>query len=68
MIALMLPAMSFAVVMLFLAGAMRKRNCPRCERPLPAVRKPQNRQQMLWGGWTCGRCGCELDRRGRVIE
>ena len=44
------------------------KQCPRCGEPVPKFRKPANRRQALWGGWTCTRCGCEMDRRGRVIE
>ncbi|MBY0512580.1 MAG: hypothetical protein K2P78_01555 [Gemmataceae bacterium] len=46
-----------------LAGA----ECPRCGEPLPAVRKPKNRRQVLWGGWTCDECGCEIDKWGREV-
>jgi hypothetical protein len=42
--------------------------CPNCAEPMPTIRKPKNRRQALWGGWTCPKCGCELDRRGRRIE
>jgi hypothetical protein len=68
MIALFITSMGAAAAVLFVAGATRKRNCPRCEMPLPALRQPRHRRQALHGGWTCGRCGCELDRRGKVIE
>jgi hypothetical protein len=50
-------------------GLLQKpRVCPECGTPAPKVRKPANRRQMLWGGWTCPKCGCELDRRGRKVE
>ena len=42
-------------------------DCPRCGEPLPAVRKPKNRRQMLWGGCTCEECGCEIDKWGREL-
>jgi hypothetical protein len=42
--------------------------CPECGEQLPKVRKPANRRQMLWGGWTCPNCGCEVDRKGRTID
>lgn len=41
--------------------------CPRCGTPVPAVRKPANRRQVLWGGWTCPECGCEIDKWGREV-
>jgi len=42
--------------------------CPDCGAKLPAVRIPKSRREMLWGGVTCPRCGCELDRSGNKIE
>jgi ribosomal protein L37AE/L43A len=42
--------------------------CPECGTPAPKVRRPANRRQMLWGGWTCPECGTELDRRGRRVR
>ncbi|HLW68320.1 MAG TPA: hypothetical protein VKS79_23590 [Gemmataceae bacterium] len=39
--------------------------CPNCGQPAPAVRKPANFQQALWGGNTCKECGCEYDKWGR---
>ncbi len=42
-------------------------NCPRCKQPMPQVRKPMSLSQTLWGGGTCVRCGCEMDKWGREI-
>ena len=42
-------------------------NCPRCQTPVPRVRKPKSRREMLWGGATCGKCGCEMDKWGNPI-
>jgi uncharacterized membrane protein len=41
--------------------------CTQCGTPAPAIRKPANRRQMLWGGWTCAECGYELDKWGRPV-
>jgi hypothetical protein len=41
--------------------------CPDCGASLPMFRKPANKRQGLWGGWTCPECGCEVDRRGRKV-
>ena len=41
--------------------------CPRCNTPLPQIRKPQNIRQTLWGGGTCPKCGAELDKWGRDV-
>jgi hypothetical protein len=42
-------------------------NCPRCKQSVPQVRKPVSLSQALWGGGTCQRCGCEIDKWGREI-
>ena len=41
--------------------------CPRCKLALPRVRKPKNLKQVLWGGWTCKNCSCEVDKWGKEI-
>ena len=41
-------------------------NCPACGSPMPQVRQPKSRRQALWGGWTCAKCGCEVDKWGRL--
>lgn len=40
-------------------------NCPRCH--AARVRKPKSRREMLWGGGTCDKCGCEMDKWGNPI-
>jgi hypothetical protein len=55
-----------AALVLTLATPQRK--CPDCGEPIPRFRRPANRRQALWGGGTCPKCGCEVDRRGRKIE
>jgi hypothetical protein len=32
------------------------------------IRKPKNRRQALWGGWTCEACGLEYDKWGRTVD
>lgn len=46
---------------------MTPTNCPKCNAPLPAVRKPTTFKQGLWGGWTCQKCGCEVDKWGKEM-
>jgi ribosomal protein L37AE/L43A len=36
--------------------------CPSCNEPLPTFRRPKNFRQMMWGGWTCEKCGSEFDK------
>jgi hypothetical protein len=43
-------------------------NCPRCKQPMPQIRNPKSFSQFLWGGGTCGSCGCELDKWGRELK
>lgn len=42
-------------------------NCPRCHAPVPRLRKPKSRREMLWGGGICDKCGCEMDKWGNPI-
>jgi hypothetical protein len=42
--------------------------CMQCDTSAPLFRKPANRRQALWGGWTCAECGFELDKWGRPVE
>jgi hypothetical protein len=43
-------------------------HCPQCHELVPAVRVPANRRQALWGGATCVKCGCEMDKWGNIVE
>lgn len=56
------------LAVLVFALVQKRPDCPECGAPMPKVRTPANRRQMLWGGWTCPGCGTELDRRGRRVE
>ena len=44
---------------------VRQHPCPRCGQILGNI-KPGKRtgQQVLWGGWTCPNCRCDVDRHG----
>jgi hypothetical protein len=42
-------------------------NCPFCHAPVPRVRKPRSRRQLFWGGGTCEKCGCEMDKWGKPL-
>lgn len=43
----------------------RRKLCPRCGTQMPLFRKPSDKEEMLWGGWTCPNCGCKMDKYGR---
>jgi hypothetical protein len=42
--------------------------CPVCETQQPAIRRPTSFRQLLRGGWTCAKCGTEIDRHGNAID
>ncbi len=42
-------------------------HCPRCRTRQPALRQPMSQEQMLWGGWTCAKCGLHIDKWGRSM-
>jgi hypothetical protein len=39
-------------------------NCPACGLKMPARRQPASFRQAVIGGWTCPKCGCEMDKWG----
>jgi hypothetical protein len=41
--------------------------CPTCGASGGALRPPRSLNEMLWGGWTCQKCGCVMDKWGRAI-
>jgi hypothetical protein len=46
---------------------LKKVHCPVCKYEMPAIRKPKNFRQAMWGGWTCPNCTAEVDKWGKVI-
>jgi predicted SprT family Zn-dependent metalloprotease len=42
--------------------------CKNCEAKLSRFRRPDNAKQFWHGGWTCRKCGKQLDRRGYVLN
>jgi C4-type Zn-finger protein len=42
--------------------------CPKCDEQMPLVRVPENIQELMWGGWTCPKCGCKMDKFGKSID
>jgi len=42
--------------------------CPNCRAKMPYIRLPLNERQEMWGGWTCFKCGTEMDKWGRKID
>jgi len=69
-------ALLFVGILLVAVGTVTKNgwginldpvNCPACGCPMPQVRQPKTLRQKLWGGGTCEKCGCEMDKWGRMI-
>lgn len=44
-----------------------RKHCAVCGVVQPRFRLPRTVRQWAWGGWTCRRCGTELDRQGRRV-
>jgi hypothetical protein len=42
--------------------------CGKCDEPAPSFQLPASGKQAARGGWTCRKCGAELDRRGQPVE
>jgi hypothetical protein len=40
-------------------------SCPSCGSPVSRIRKPSSGEEALWGGYTCQKCGCRMDKWGR---
>jgi hypothetical protein len=49
-------------------GSFFGTSCPRCGERLPMIRKPTSSGEAMWGGWTCPKCGCKVDKHGRERE
>ena len=53
------------VVVMFFTKSMTC--CPDCSERLPHLQFRKSRRARLWGGWTCSRCGCEIDKSGKKV-
>jgi DNA-directed RNA polymerase subunit RPC12/RpoP len=47
---------------------LKEVSCPNCKKVVSKIRKPTNRRQVLWGGWTCVECGTEMDKYGVKVN
>jgi hypothetical protein len=36
--------------------------CPRCDTKPSGIRMPRSLREVLWGGWTCPKCGARIDK------
>ena len=46
---------------------LKRTVCPACGTQAPIIRKPRSFKQAMWGGWTCTKCGQEIDKWGRAV-
>lgn len=47
---------------------LAKVHCPRCRKAMPPLRVPAGLHEILWGGWTCPRCDCRMNKWGFGVE
>jgi predicted RNA-binding Zn-ribbon protein involved in translation (DUF1610 family) len=75
---------AFAVLLAFYIGYRKKlkigegnemglnlstdNKCPSCGTDLPTIRRPKTFRQMMWGGWTCDKCGTEFDKWLKPVQ
>jgi hypothetical protein len=72
---IMIPLLLIGVVMVVHGNIVRNRwginshrvRCPRCNSEMPKIRRPKSVRELLWGGGTCQRCGCVMDKWGNQI-
>ena len=46
---------------------LKKVNCPKCGKEQKQIRLPKDKNEIVWGGWTCPNCGCKMDKFGNEI-
>lgn len=61
---ILLGALTGGGIVLVFALFRPKPTCPDCGTVLPSFRRPANAEQAVHGGWTCPKCGIEIDRNG----
>ena len=60
----------FLIAVFILTSIMvfKPKYCEKCNTKLPILRKPENKEQAMYGGWTCPNCKAELDSSGKVVK
>lgn len=41
--------------------------CPECGSKQSMLRIPKNLKQLMYGGWSCEKCSCKMDKHGNKI-
>ena len=44
---------------------LKRVSCPKCGTEASRLRVPASGSEVLWGGYTCPNCGCQMDKWGR---
>ena len=45
---------------------LKEVHCPICEKLQAKIRKPKGLYETLWGGYTCKKCECKMDKFGKI--
>lgn len=64
---LIFPIVAAIAAVFVVSGMNRSVQCPKCGQQQPKIRTPSTWRQTVWGGWTCQKCGQEMDRRGKAV-
>lgn len=50
-----------------LNAKLRTIPCPKCDQSLGEKKAgARSLSQIVWGGWTCPQCGCDVNRHGKT--
>jgi PHP family Zn ribbon phosphoesterase len=50
-------------------GSGKKPICPKCKTQFELGKSKRTPKQIWWsGGWTCQKCGAEIDRKGNLVK
>ena len=62
----LIGAVATAAVLIIFIVFRKPVMCEKCGAEQPKMRKPENMDQAMWGGYTCSGCGAQLDGRGKL--
>ena len=62
----LIGAVATAAVLIIFIVFRKPVMCEKCGVEQPKMRKPENMDQAMWGGYTCTGCGSQLDGRGKL--
>ena len=65
---LFIYGLTMFAILLFLYMCFKPVYCPKCHTKLPTMRKPENKREALFGGWTCKKCHLRVDADGKPLS